>query len=214
MGGMGSGRYGGRPTVEGALCLNINTLLRDELFQREAASGILTWSNLRTGDKTASISFDLKRSGVDGKLRLDYRSTRYDGHVQEMGYEIGLQTTTQRLGGVRWWFTCPNTWRRCAKLYLPSGAVSFASRQAYRLAYPSQRETEYDRLLRQAFKVQSSLGYHGGIGDYVPRPKGMHKITYQRKTDRLEMLEQQINSRLWQLINRLNPDERESWCQL
>lgn len=214
MGGIGSGRYGGRPTVESGLCLNINTLLRDGLFKHKASSGILTWRNLRTGEKTASVSFNLNRSGRDGELRLEYRSTRHDGHIQEMRYEIGLQTTTQRLSGVRWWFTCPKTFRRCAKLYLPSGAYSFASRQAYRLAYPSQRETEYDRLLRQAFKVQSSLGYHGGIGDFVPRPKGMHKITYERKIDRLETLEQQINSRLWQLINRLSPDERKSWCQL
>jgi len=214
MGGLGSGRYGGRPTVEDGLCLNINKLLRDGLLHNKLSSGTLTWSNVCTGEKTASVSYHLNRNESDGELRLEYRSTRYDGHVQEMGYEIRLQTTTQRLGGVRWWFTCPKTLRRCAKLYLPSGAYSFASRQAYRLAYPSQRETEYDRLLRQAFKVQSSLGYHGGIGDYVPRPKGMHKITYQRKTDRLETLEQQINSRLWQLINRLSPEERESWCQL
>lgn len=206
MGGMGSGRYGGRPTVEDGLCLNINTLLRDGLFQHRTTSGILIWRNLHTGDKTASISFDLKRSGAGGKLRLDYRTTSYDGHVREMGYEIGLQTTTQRLGGVRWWFTCPKTWRRCAKLYLPSGAYSFASRQAYRLAYASQRETNYDRLLRQAFKIQASLEYYGGIGDYIPRPKGMHHKTYEQRMLRLALYENRIDQRLRELCAKLGPE--------
>jgi len=41
----------------------------------------------------------------------------------------------------------PRTGRRAAKLYLPNGAFTFASRQAYGLAYRSQRETSHDRAL-------------------------------------------------------------------
>lgn len=210
MGGLGSGRYGGGPTVESGLVLNINKLLRDGLLQNKLSSGTLTWSNVRTGEKTASVLYHLNRNEIDGQLRLEYRSTRYDGHIQEMGYEIGLQTTTQRLGGVRWWFTCPKTWQRCAKLYLPSGAYSFASRQAYRLGYASQRETNYDRLLRQAFKIQTSLEYYGGIGDYIPRPKGMHHKTYEQRLVRLSHYENRIDQRLRELCAKLGPEAFDS----
>tara|TARA_R110002124_G_scaffold66612_4_gene181274 strand:+ start:8839 stop:9483 length:645 start_codon:yes stop_codon:yes gene_type:complete len=203
MGGIGSGRYGGRPTVEGGLVLDINKLLSDGLLNHKLSSGTLTWSNVRTGEKIASICYHLNRGDSSGELRLKYRSTRYDGLVRDMDYQIALQTTAQRLGGVRWWFSCPRTWRRCAKLYLPTGAFSFASRQAYRLAYTSQRETNYDRHLRQAFKIQAALGYYGGIGDYVPRPKGMHSKTYHRQLAKLSRYEDEIDQSLRLFLGKL-----------
>ena len=49
----------------------------------------------------------------------------------------------------------------------------FASRQAYGLGYRSQRETSYDRALRQAFKLRGRLGGRGGIGDDIAKPKWM-----------------------------------------
>ena len=70
---------------------------------------------------------------------------------------------------------------RAAKLYLPDGAFTFASRQAYRLAYRSQREAPHNRALRRAFKLRDKLGADGGIGDFVPKPKWMRWPTYDRK---------------------------------
>ena len=43
---------------------------------------------------------------------------------------IQLETTPQPFGGRRWWFVCPRAGRRAAKLYLPNGVFTFASRQA------------------------------------------------------------------------------------
>ena len=91
--------------------------------------------------------------------------------------------TPQPFGGRRWWFVCPRTGRRAVNLYLPNGAFSFASRQAYRLTYRSQRETSYDRALRRAFKLRGKLGADGGVGDYVPKPKWMRWPTYDRKLE-------------------------------
>ena len=85
----------------------------------------------------------------------------------------GKLSLSQPFGGRRWWFVCPRTGRRAAKLHLPNGAFTFASRQAYRLAYACQREPAHDRALRSAFKLRAKLGGDGGIGDYFPKPKWM-----------------------------------------
>ena len=91
-------------------------------------------------------------------MRLKYTTTRWDGEKGESDYWISLETTLQPFGGRRWWLICPRTGRRVAKLYLPSGAFTFASRQAYRLAYACQREPGHERALRRAFKLVASSG--------------------------------------------------------
>lgn len=97
-----------------------------------------------------------------------------------------LTYTMPRFGGLRWWFRCPATWRRCCKLYLPNGGRRFLSRQAYRLRYASQVETRLARLQRQCRKINRVLGGDGGH-DWIPeRPKGMWQRTYERLADRLD----------------------------
>ncbi len=90
-------------------------------------------------------------------MRLHYTTTRWDGERRESDYWIQLVTTHQPFGGRRWWFVCPRTGRRAEKLYLPNGAFTSATRQAYGLAYRSQRETKYDRAQRRALKLRDRL---------------------------------------------------------
>jgi hypothetical protein len=80
------------------------------------------------------------------------------------------------------------------KLYLPNGAFTFASRQAYRLAYRSQREAPHDRALRRAFKLRGKLGADGGRGDYVPKPKWMRWPTYDRKLEEIFDAEEVVDA--------------------
>ena len=88
------------------------------------------------------------------------------------------------------------------KLYLHGGA--FASRQAYRLAYRSQRETHYDRALRRAFKLRGRLGADGGIGDYVAKPKGMRLRTYDRRLEEIWRAEGVVDAHLSVFLGKLN----------
>ena len=90
-----------------------------------------------------------------------------------------------------------------AKLYLPSGAFTFASRQAYRLAYRSQRETPYDRALRRGFKLRGKLGADGGMGDYVPKPKWMRWPTYDRKLAEVFAAEEVVDAHLLGFVQKL-----------
>jgi hypothetical protein len=110
------------------------------------------------------------------------------------GLWIELETTPQPFGGRRWWFVCPRTGRRATKLYLPNGAVTFASRQAYQLAYACQREQSHERALRRAFKLRAQLGADGGIGDYIPKPKWMRWPTYERAMTQIERAEEIVDA--------------------
>ena len=141
MGGLGSGRSGGRPTTDDGFTLSLSTLLGDRLFRSGCAwSGSIMWMDTRTGEQVGSIGYEAYLCQESGRVRLKYTPTRRDGKPCELDYWIQLATTPQPFGGRRWWSVCPRAGRRAAKLYLPNGASTFASRQAYGLAYACQRE--------------------------------------------------------------------------
>jgi hypothetical protein len=94
----------------------------------------------------------------------------------------------------RWWFICPRTGRRATKLHLPDGALTFASRQAYRLVYACQREPAHYRALRRAFKLRGKLGGTGGIESYIPKPKWMREATYDRKLEEIFAAEEIVDA--------------------
>ncbi len=59
MGGYGSGRYGGRPTVEAGLTLDLAKLIRDRLFRPgQGWGGSLVWTNTGTGERVGSIRYE------------------------------------------------------------------------------------------------------------------------------------------------------------
>jgi hypothetical protein len=191
MGGYGSGRSGGRPTTDSGLTLSLPKLMRDRLFRPGCAWG-------------GSIGYEAHLGQDAGRVRLKYTTTRYGGEKHDSDYWIQLETTPQPFGGQRWWFVCPRTGRRATKLYLPNGAFTFACRQAYRLAYRSQRETDHDRALRRAFKLRGKLGADGGIGDHVPKPKWMRWPTYDRKLEEVSAAEGVVDAHLSFFVAKLN----------
>jgi hypothetical protein len=205
MGGFGSGRSGGHPTTEDGLTLSLWKLIRDGFFRPGCAwGGSITWTNTATGEQVGSIGYEAHLGRESGRVRLRYTSTGWDGDRRESDYWIGLSTTPQPFGGRRWWFICPLTGRRAAKLYLPHGASTFASRLAYRLAYRSQRETAHDRALRRAFKLRSRLGGDGGIGDDIAKPKWMRWSTYDRKLEEIAAAEKIVDAHSLAWIHKLD----------
>jgi hypothetical protein len=69
--------------------------------------------------------------------------------------------------------------RKVAKLY--GAGTYFLCRHCYRLAYASQREDRYDRASRWANNIRMRLGGELGTASaFPPRPKGMHRQTYDR----------------------------------
>ncbi|GAB0151606.1 hypothetical protein [Marinobacterium sp. BA1] len=98
----------------------------------------------------------------------------------DQSMSIDLTWTACNFGGVRPWFTCPvpGCGRRTGLLYL-SGV--FACRHCHKLAYRSQRQTEYQRAIDRTQRLRKKLGWPAGI--LTPcgnRPKGMHETTFRK----------------------------------
>jgi hypothetical protein len=83
-------------------------------------------------------------------------------------------------------------------------------RKAYRLGYRSQRETPRDRSLSRAFALRDKIGGEGGIGDYIPKPKGMHRRTFERAMERIERAEVIVEMHGDLLLDRLKALDRKS----
>lgn len=184
MGGFGSGRYGGRTTVETSLTLDINRLLRQSLIVPGAHNfGTLTWTNHATGEDVASIGFEASL--------VDYRDAwarfQYSANEMPQDFTVWIDNSRCHYGGLRWWWRCPRSGRRVAKLCLPPGASIFASRSFYRLAYNSQRVTTLDRSHNRQRRLYRKLGAEYEDFEQTPprRPKGMHRRTYERLTAEL-----------------------------
>ena len=150
MGGYGSGRRFGlrvKETVECCSVVSSAQLVR----QGPRALGTVTWTNTATGEKTASIGYEVKAiDPADAWIRLWYTLTR---EKEDVDYRVRLTTTPLPWGGVRWWFVCPlnanglGCGRRCGKLYLPPGGRYFGCRLCYDLTYESAQEAhKFDRF--------------------------------------------------------------------
>jgi hypothetical protein len=80
---------------------------------------------------------------------------------ERLDYRIDLTATRPHLGGLRWWFVCPQVVgglacrRRAAKLYL--GGLYFGCRACYDLTYTSCQESrKYDAMFAM---LAREIGY-------------------------------------------------------
>jgi hypothetical protein len=146
VGGFGSGhRWSKKDTVEGRYSIDTSDLKRWKLLAPGAdeRAGAFTWRR-GTDDKTSSsVSYLLTTGPHSGTLRLMYAMKSPNA---DLDYSVRLVTTPCRLGGVRWWFTCPLSrngvacGRRVRKLYL-SGKW-FGCRCCHGLVYRSSQESD------------------------------------------------------------------------
>ena len=210
MGGLGSGRPGRRATVEGtaALVLDASAVVRPALEAlRRAAPGFaipegrwldlpegrVAWS--RDGEPWAAAEVGLRLGLNWGVATLRYDIEHLTCATGPQNETVALTTTPCRFGGLRWWWRCPETDRRCAKLLLPNGGRRFLSRGAHGLAYSSQSEDAIMRAHRRAARVHGRLGSDERLAcaPAPPRPRGMRRRTYERLVARLGEAETALN---------------------
>lgn len=138
MGGYGSGRWGlssKKYTVEDCLTLDLNFLLREGGVSPR--SGKLNWS--RGGVVHSSIGYSFEPGPL---LRLNYTK-----NGESVNIPVFLLSTTQRLGGVRYWMKCPlvingiSCNNRCSKLYCTPNCKFFGCRSCLDLTYESCQES-------------------------------------------------------------------------
>jgi hypothetical protein len=191
MGGYGSGRPGGKDTVEDCRSVDVNKLQRAGCLAPGYSGG---WQWLRDGDRVANISLT-----CDGRtLTLEYRVRQYGGDWNDVRQAVRLIFTPCHFGGTRPWFLCPGIvngtrcGRRVAKLH--AGGRYFLCRHCYQLSYASQSEREFDRLLRRANKRRTQLGGEPGTGSMIAaKLKGMHWKTYEARVAEIFRLEDAAN---------------------
>ena len=188
MGGYGSGRYGGRPTADSSLRIDLAWMFRTGRIKEACdISGSLHWSC--GGSPRGSIGYRALMS-EPGQERLALKYTRGTGEdAEQVLQSVYLSYTTPNFGGRRWWMICPYRGTRVGKLYLPPGGDRFASRQAWNLGYQSQRIAKRDRPFDALFRLQRKLGCDQGWGNWISRPKGMHHRTFNRYLSDFEYLD-------------------------
>jgi hypothetical protein len=191
MGGFGSGRPGWKDKVEDCRSLDVNRLHREGCLAPGYVGG---WQWTRDGERVANVSMQ----STDKTLTLIYRFRQNGGDWQDVQQVTGLTSTPCRFGGTRPWFICPGVVNgiRCGQRVgkLHAAGRYFLCRHCYQLAYSSQSEREFDRLLRRANKLRTALGGEPGTGALIAtKPKGMHWQTYDARVEEIVRLEEQAN---------------------
>jgi hypothetical protein len=82
------------------------------------------------------------------------------------------------------------------KLFLPPGGDRFASRKAWRIAYKSQRAAWHDKPFERLNRLQRKLGCREGYEEWLRRPKGMWRRTFERHEARYWQINEQCD-RIW-----------------
>ena len=128
-----------------ALQLNISKLKEwGYLDPKQIKSGTLNW--LRNGNPTGSISIQVNTYSERSHIILDYKFKD-----EPRNYKVYFTTSPSNLQlGEIWYFICPQTKKRCRKLYLISGY--FLHREAFNgCVYESQTQSKKYRQLDKTF---------------------------------------------------------------
>lgn len=151
MGGYGSSRWrwhSAKTTVEDCRSLDASRWQREGILAPDhIQAGGWSWTDAHTGERLASIGYDVRTGETDGRLRLIYTVTMAGGDPQKVDYTVPLVTTRPHFGGLRWWFRCPG--RGCGRLvrmiYLAPRSLYFLCRHCQDLTYRSAQEHDKTR---------------------------------------------------------------------
>lgn len=184
MGGCGSGGWNrtARSTTADLRRISVHTLLRDRVLDGPC-SVTLGWS--RGGERVASIGI----YGGRDKIHMHYKQqSAGESEWRQVAEDIRIDWRPNRYGGGTPSFVCPRCQRHVLHIYLYGGRN--VCRHCARLTYESRRSRTYDRLAETVHRLRTQLGGEAGFDSFIaPRPKGMHRATYQRTCERIHALE-------------------------
>lgn len=139
------------------------------LNPEQIKSGAIAWS--RNGNRIGSISTTVNTHNEQFYIVLDYKYKD-----KPRNYKIKLVSVPSNLGkGVLWYFLCPETNKRCRKLYLIDGF--FFHREAFKgVMYECQT---YSKKVRS---IEKELRYYFSLeGCYKELNKKYFKKNYKGK---------------------------------
>jgi hypothetical protein len=192
MGGIGSRNQPQRTLVEDCLILDVNELARMGCFQLgEVTCKETTWRIDGVRVARAKLEVDLRCERSQPNMRM----TLTRPNQEDVTQIIALRDIAPTFGGIRWFFRARDG-QRCQKLYLPLGSNRFGTRQEYQLAYRSQMLSPADCARWRAQQLQEALP-GARFQHYPPRPKRMHRRTYDRLVGRLRESDDKVRDN-WQ----------------
>jgi hypothetical protein len=114
------------------------------LNPKQEKSGILTWS--RNGNVTGEISINVNTHSEEQYIELDYKYRE-----KPRKYKVKLVSIPSNLGnGLVWYFLCPQTNKRCRKLYSVGGY--FLHREAFKnCMYETQTKSKKWREIEKVY---------------------------------------------------------------
>jgi hypothetical protein len=127
-----------------------------------------------------------------GLVRVTANRWRVDVTFREGALQrITLTWTRCHFGGWRPWLICGTCNTRVGKLY--NSGASLRCRRCIGLWYASQRRGARSRLYLQALRLRLRLNGVANLREPIPpRPRRMHRKTYQRLRSRLELIEEEL----------------------
>jgi hypothetical protein len=174
------GRHSHRATCESCFSIDVRQLHREGRLSPHQ-SFPLSWQfdHRQVGDIAVRTEH--------GLLILSYQvRTLENPEPRLVEQTVPVIWTSCALGGHRPWFRCTaaragvSCNRRAAKIFLGSGS-GFACRRCYGLAYASQSNSRFHRDITRAMKIRIRLGGSPNLFDpFPPKPKGLHRVTYER----------------------------------
>lgn len=200
MGGFGSGGHNKRwHALETCRWLEIGVIARQGLLNN-GALGTLGWK-ARNGNN-ASIGV----RGGHSEILLKYQVSKDDlPQPLIINEPVQIDWCPKHFGGQQAYFLCPKCCARIRKLFL--FAYRFRCRRCHGLVHASSQEQTGNRATRKNQKLRAKLGAPLGLGDFIPRPKGMHVATFEKYKARIRDAEQEILDDAARLLKRLNGDE-------
>lgn len=198
MGGLGSGGHNskGKRIVEGHYWLDASDLKRRGLLRRGAYSQLF-WKG-RGGEPGPSIRI---KGGKD-TVELQYGWRRGNEPWQLHEERVALRHHERNFGGCETYFLCPKCARTVKRLY--SGGVRYLCRTCHCLVHASTQERPGNRATRKNQKLRRRLGAEIGLGDWIgPKPKGMHRKTFEKISARIHAAESEVYDDMLVLLNRM-----------
>ena len=187
MGGPGSGRWGGRPTVEGCGSLRLPAPRVGGLL-REGGAEARGGADFQADGKRLRVEIRL-RWPAGGAPHALLRHRTWDGTGEAAEYRVGLER--RRAGsGWRWFWLCPITGQRHWLLVLPRGGRRFASVGGHGLGRRVQRLGRLEAAQRTVAKLRARLAWNRW-GD-PKRSRGMRRATFERLVERLREAEDRV----------------------
>ena len=171
--------------IEQCLIIQVHRLMRAAIpkgnFDKPVkCSG--SWQWLRGGDVLGTIGYEINQSQQDSATL----TLAYSARNETIRYSMPVTSQPCGFGGWRWFAICPHTGRKVSKLYLPSGAKRFLSRNAYRLAYRSQGDAAgFDRACNQRNRILSKK-LNNSDPQSIQKPKGMRWKTFDILNDKID----------------------------